>query len=54
MKRVGVTVTREAINEETLAIESFTLESNDYRYTLPIPADSELRFNNIPQNIGWK
>ena len=54
MKRNRVSVTREAINEETLEIESFTLEADDYRYALPIPADIELMYNKIPQNPGWK
>lgn len=54
MKRTGVKVTRMAKDEATEEVKSYTLESNDYRYTLPIPADIELQYNNIPQNPGWK
>ena len=54
MKRTGVKVTRLAKDEATEEIKSYTLESNDYRYTLPIPAEIELQYNNIQQNPGWK
>lgn len=54
MKRTGMKVTRQALDRETGEIETYTLEADDYRYALPIPESSELRFNNIPQNPGWK
>lgn len=54
MKRTGAKVTRQVKDEATNEIVSYTLESDDYRYTFPIPADSELIYNNIPQNPGWK
>lgn len=54
MKRTGQKVTRQAKDEATGEIKTFTLESNDYRYTLPLPADTELMYNNVPQNPGWK
>ena len=54
MKRLGISVSREAIDEETNAVHSYSLESNDYRYALPLPSDYELQYNNILQNPGWK
>jgi len=29
------------------------LQSDDYRYALPIPVDIEIDYNDIPQNPGW-
>ena len=29
------------------------LTADDYRYTLPIPVDIEIDYNDIPQNPGW-
>lgn len=55
MKREGVAVTRPALDRETNELVEYTLDANDYRYTLPIPAGTELRFNRkIEQNPGWK
>lgn len=54
MKRIGAKVTRKAKDEATNELKDYTLEANDYRYTFPIPADYELKYNNIPQNPGWK
>lgn len=54
MKRLGVAVSREANDDESLGLKIYTLESNDYRYAFPIPLDSELQYNNILQNPGWK
>ena len=54
MKRLGVSVSREASDDESLGLKVYTLDANDYRYTLPIPLDSELQYNNIQQNPGWK
>lgn len=53
MKRLGISITREAIDEATNAVRKYTLEGNDYRYALPIPTEWELMYNNIPQNPGW-
>lgn len=54
MKRLGIAVTREASDDESLGLKTYTLEANDYRYALPIPLDYELQYNNIQQNPGWK
>lgn len=54
MKRTNVSLSRTAKDEATEEIKTYTLKSNDYRYTFPLPADSELMYNNIPQNPGWK
>ena len=32
---------------------TYTLEDNDYRFTLPIPVKEELQYNDIEQNPGW-
>lgn len=52
MKRLGVSVTREALDDDKMS-RFYTLEANDYRYALPIPEESELMYNNISQNPGW-
>ena len=52
MKRLGVSVTREALDENN-KIQEYRLEADDYRYALPIPEESELIYNNISQNPGW-
>ena len=49
-----MSVSREASDDESLGLKVYTLDANDYRYTLPIPLDSELQYNNIQQNPGWK
>lgn len=54
MKRQGAKITRRAMDEEDMVIKEYTLEKDDYRYTLPLPADYELKYNNVPQNPGWK
>lgn len=54
MKRTGVKVSRLAKDEATNEVHTYTLESDDYRYTFPLPADYELIYNNVPQNPGWK
>lgn len=53
MKRWGVACSRPAYDEESGAVRTYTLETDDYRYALPIPYDIELDYNNIPQNPGW-
>lgn len=53
MKRLGIALTRKGLDERSQEAKDYTLEANDYRYTLPIPVDEELTFNNIPQNPGW-
>lgn len=53
MKRNHVAVSRQA-KDAAGKVNTYTLESNDYRYALPLPADKELQYNNIPQNPGWK
>ncbi|MFR5657405.1 MAG: RagB/SusD family nutrient uptake outer membrane protein [Butyricimonas faecihominis] len=52
MKRLGVSVTREALDDDNEP-KIYKLEANDYRYALPIPEELELMYNNIPQNPGW-
>ncbi len=37
----------------TVDNETFTLEPNSYRYTVPLP-DDEITISNLPQNQGWK
>ena len=54
MKRTGAQVSRQVKDEATNEVKTYTLESNDYRYTFPLPADYELMYNNVPQNPGWK
>lgn len=53
MKRLGLSISRQAFSKKGTETEIFTLEPNDYRYTLPIPAELELDYNNIEQNPGW-
>ena len=53
MKRLGYGFTRKGLDEKTLEVKEYTLNPDDYRYTLPIPVDEELTYNNIPQNPGW-
>lgn len=53
MKRLGISYTRTIKNMETSDMEQVTLKSDDYRYNLPIPLDTELQWNNIIQNPGW-
>jgi len=54
MKRTGVTLTRRVKDEATNEVVTYTLDSDDYRYAFPLPADYELMYNNVPQNPGWK
>lgn len=54
MKRLGVAVSRDANDDESTGVSTYTLEANDYRYALPIPVEYELQYNNIQQNPGWK
>lgn len=53
MKRLGVKTARIGLKKEGEGTTIYTLEPDDYRYTLPIPADVELDYNNIEQNPGW-
>ncbi len=53
MKRLGIAFTRKSADPKLQALVDYTLESDDYRYALPIPIASELTFNNIDQNPGW-
>lgn len=53
MKRLGVKVTRTGMKKEGQGATQYTLEADDYRYTLPIPVDVELDYNTIGQNPGW-
>ena len=54
MKRTGVTLTRRVKDEATNEVVTYTLDSDDYRYAFPLPADYELMYNNVSQNPGWK
>ena len=53
MKRFGLTCARTYIDDKTSEIVEDVLTGDDYRYTLPIPVDIEIDYNNIPQNPGW-
>ena len=53
MKRLGLKVSRLGINKDGAGMREYALEADDYRYTLPIPEDSELDYNKIEQNPGW-
>ena len=53
MKRLKMAVSREGIDEKSQQVKTYKLESNDYRYALKIPIESELVYNKIPQNPGW-
>ena len=52
MKRTKMTITREAMTEDGLNV-THTLASDDFRYTLPIPAFELENNNNLTQNPGW-
>ena len=52
-KRLKMAVSREGIDEKSQQVKTYKLESNDYRYALKIPIESELVYNKIPQNPGW-
>lgn len=54
MKIVGKEIKRLALDETDNLVKYYSLTKDDYRYTLPIPAEEELKYNNIPQNPGWK
>ena len=53
MKRLGLSVTRFGKAEDSNELIEYKLEGDDYRYALPIPVNSELKYNNIIQNPGW-
>ena len=53
MKRWGLPCNRLAYEKESGAAKNYTLQSDDYRYALPIPYSIELDYNNISQNPGW-
>ena len=53
MKRFGLTCKRTYQEEGSTEIIEDVLSSDDYRYSLPIPIDIEINYNNIPQNPGW-
>lgn len=53
MKRLSLRIERKGLDVNDDSIHTFNLESDDYRYTLPIPYDAELKYNNIEQNPGW-
>lgn len=53
MKRLGVSLKRLTKNLDDNIDETFELSANDYRYSLPIPVESELENNPIAQNPGW-
>lgn len=54
MKRRAEPVKRMGLDQATATPTEYSLDKNDYRYTMPIPEDVELMYNNIPQNPGWK
>lgn len=54
MKRLGLTCTRQGLDDKNEGVQTYTLESDDYRYALPIPTSIELDLhNNVKQNPGW-
>jgi len=53
MKRLGLTCTRVYQEEGSTDMVEDVLQSDDYRYALPIPVDIEIDYNDIPQNPGW-
>lgn len=54
MKRLGIGCNRMGISKESANVENYTLEANDYRFALPIPASDELNYNaDLSQNPGW-
>lgn len=53
MKRLGLTVKRTYQEDGKTEMVEDVLQSDDYRYALPIPTDIEIDYNNIPQNPGW-
>lgn len=54
MKRFGIKVTRKATDPKLNVDVDYTLESDDYRYALPIPLESEVTYNKIiQQNPVW-
>jgi len=47
-------VNREALDPESDEVKIYSLEKDDYRYALPIPAESEMNYNDkMEQNPGW-
>lgn len=53
MKRLGLKISRMGIDKDGQGNKMYTLDADDYRYTLPIPASIELDHNKIEQNPGW-
>lgn len=53
MKRSGVKTTRIGLKKEGEGTAVYTLESDDFRYALPIPTEEEINYNDIDQNPGW-
>ncbi|MBL1407148.1 RagB/SusD family nutrient uptake outer membrane protein [Sphingobacterium faecale] len=53
MKRNRMSIKRDAAGDKGIGRETYMLEANDYRYTMPIPEASELNYNKIEQNPGW-
>ncbi len=53
MKRLALKIERKGLDVDDDSMHTFILESDDYRYTLPIPSEAELLYNDIEQNPGW-
>lgn len=53
MKIFSEGLSRFAYDENAETVVRYTLQKNDFRYTLPIP-EEETKYSNIPQNPGWK
>ena len=50
----SLAVNREALDPESDEVKIYSLEKDDYRYALPIPAESEMNYNDkMEQNPGW-
>ena len=54
LKRIGKGFQRPAMDQDEEEYKLYTIEDDDYRFTLPIPSVAELENNNIEQNPGWK
>ena len=55
MKRFGLAISREGLDIDSDEVKTYSLEQDDYRYALPIPAESELNHNDkVEQNPGWE
>lgn len=53
IKRLGLSIDRSGVDPKGDGTKEYRLDKNDYRYTLPIPAEAELGYNKIEQNPGW-